>query len=222
MSEGSKLEAVLFDMDGVIIDSEPLWSEAERKLLARRDLRYSPELKEILMGRGSRETAGLLIEYYHLTESVDDIVEERDQLVADLFKEFLQPIPQALDLIISVRDAGIKTALASSSPEHLIELAMEKLRITGLFDLILSGEHVERGKPAPDIYLKAATELGAAPGNCVVVEDAPSGVAAAKAAGMSCLAIRRNASESALATADRVVGDFAGVDLLMLQELVGT
>jgi HAD superfamily hydrolase (TIGR01509 family) len=195
MTTAPRLEAVLFDMDGVIIDSEPLWSEAERQLLARRKLLYSPELKAVLMGRDSREAVGLLIEYYNLSESVDDVIKERNQLIAELFREFLQPIPHAVDLIRSARDSGIRTALASSSPKHLIELVMDKLRIAELFDLILSGDQVERGKPAPDIYLRAARELGVAPDSCLVVEDAPSGVTAAKAAGMCCLAISTGASE---------------------------
>jgi HAD superfamily hydrolase (TIGR01509 family) len=220
MSEGGTLEAVLFDMDGVIIDSEPLWSEAERQLLARRRLRYSTGLKEVLMGRDSRESAGLLIEHYNLSESADDIVEERNQLIAGLFREFLEPMPQALALLRSVRDAGIRTALASSSPMHLIELVMDMLGIANLFDLILSGEQVARGKPAPDIYLRAAAELGLGPASCLVLEDAPSGVAAAKAAGMRCLAISTSGGESVLAAADRVVGSLAEVDLGMLQELM--
>ena len=220
MTTAPRLEAVLFDMDGVIIDSEPLWSEAERQLLARRKLLYSPELKAVLMGRDSREAVGLLIEYYNLSESVDDIIKERNQLIAELFREFLQPIPHAVDLIRSARDSGIRTALASSSPKHLIELVMDKLRIAELFDLILSGDQVERGKPAPDIYLRAARELGVAPDSCLVVEDAPSGVTAAKAAGMCCLAISTGASELELAAADLVVGGFDEVDLVALQDLM--
>ena len=220
MTIAPRLEAVLFDMDGVIIDSEPLWSEAEKQLLARRNLRYSPELKEVLIGRDSREAVSLLMAYYNLSERLDEIIEERNQLITGLFREFLQPITSALGLVRSVRDSAIKTALASSSPRHLIELVLDKLKIAGLFDCILSGEKVERGKPAPDIYLRAARELGVQPSNCLVVEDAPIGVAAAKAAGMSCLAISTSASHSALVLADLVVGDLGEVDVLMLQELL--
>ena len=125
MTIAPRLEAVLFDMDGVIIDSEPLWSEAESQLLARRKLRYSPELKSVLMGRNSRESVGLLIEYYNLSERVDDILAERNQLIERLFKEQLKPVPHAVNIVRSVRESGIKTALASSSPKPLIELAME-------------------------------------------------------------------------------------------------
>lgn len=220
MTESGKLEAVLFDMDGVIIDSEPLWSEAERVLLARRNLRYSPELKAVMMGRDSREAVGYLIEHYRLDESLEEVIEERNRLIAELFREHLQPMPHALELVRAVHVLGIKTGLVSSSPIQLVYLAMAKLGITDLFDFILSGDQVKRGKPAPDIYLTAAGRLGVSPGKCLVIEDAPNGVAAAKAAGMCCLAIGTSASETELAAADKVVSGLAGVDLVALQELI--
>jgi HAD superfamily hydrolase (TIGR01509 family) len=181
MTESGKLEAVLFDMDGVVIDSEPLWSKAEQQLLARRNLVYSPQLKAVMMGRDSSE---------------------------------------ALQLVRSVRAAKIKTGLASSSPKELVDLALSRLNITGLFDLILSGDQVVHGKPAPDIYLTAARELGVSQENCLVIEDAPHGVAAAKAAGMCCLAISTSANESELEAADRVVKGFHEVNLQNLRGLV--
>jgi HAD superfamily hydrolase (TIGR01509 family) len=207
-------------MDGVIIDSEPLWSKAEQQLLARRNLRYSPQLKAVMMGRDSREAVGFLIKRYDLKESVSDVVEERNRLIAVLFRECLRPMPHALQLVRSVHAAEIKTGLASSSPKELVDLALGGLDITRLFDLILSGDQVARGKPAPDIYLTAARELGVSQENCLVIEDAPHGVAAAKAAGMCCLALSTSASEPELAAADRVVRGFEEVDLALLQDLI--
>lgn len=220
MSTAKRLEAVLFDMDGVIVDSEPLWTEAEIQFLARRSLSYSPQLKAVLMGRDSREAVGILIEHYNLSESVDDVIEERNELVAGLFRELLQPIPYALDLVKSVRHSGVKTSMASSSPKRLIELVLDKFSIAALFDLVLSGDQVARGKPAPDIYLTAARELEVIPDNCLVIEDAPNGVASAKAAGMRCLAISTSANAADLAMADQVVRSFEEVDLQLLQDLV--
>jgi HAD superfamily hydrolase (TIGR01509 family) len=220
MTNSRKLEAVLFDMDGVIIDSEPLWSKAEQQLLARRNLRYSSQLKTVMMGLDSSEAVGFLIKHYDLKESVSDVVAERNQLVADLFRQFLRPMPHALQLVRSVQAAQIKTGLVTSSPQDLVDLALSRLNITELFDLILSGDQVARGKPAPDIYLTAAEALGVSHENCLVIEDAPHGVAAAKAAGMCCLAISTSASEPELGAADRVVRDFAEVDLQSLRELV--
>ena len=220
MRRSTKLEAVLFDMDGVIIDSEPLWSKAEQQLLARRNLRYSPQLKTVMMGLDSSEAVGFLIKHYDLKESVGNVVEERNQLIAGLFREFLRPMPHALQLVRSVHAAEIKTGLASSSSKELVDLALGKLNITGLFDLILSGDQVARGKPAADIYLTAARELGVSHENCLVIEDAPHGVAAAKAAGMCCLAISTSTNESELGAADRVIRSFGEVNLQTLQELV--
>ncbi len=220
MTPGTTLEAVLFDMDGVIIDSEPLWSEAERQLLARRKLRYSPQLKTVLMGRDSREAVGILVKHYNLKESIDSILEERNQLIARLFRMHLKPMPHALELVRSVRESGVKTGLVSSSPKQLMGLVLDKLSIADLFHRILSGDQATRGKPAPDIYLTAARELGVMHENCVVIEDAPNGVAAAKAAGMRCLAISTSASEPELSEADRVVSGFHEVDFQLLQDLM--
>ena len=220
MEKNRELEAVLFDMDGVIINSEPLWSEAEKQLLARRNRRYSPELKVIMMGRDAREAVGYLIDHYKLAESVDHVIEERNQLIAGLFQEHLEPMPHALELVRAVGAAGIKTALVSSSPKPLMGLVMDKLGITGLFDLVLSGDQVARGKPAPDIYLFAAMKLGVSPENCLVIEDAPNGVTAAKGAGMCCLAMSTSVSETELAMADRIVSGFEEVNVQLLVDLM--
>jgi HAD superfamily hydrolase (TIGR01509 family) len=207
-------------MDGVIVDSEPLWTEAEKQLLARRNLRYSPSLKSAMMGRDARGAVASLIEHYGLEESVAELMEERNQLIAGLFKEHLTAIPGALELVRSVMAAAIMTGLVSSSPKPLVELALEKLGGTVLFDLILSGDQVVRGKPAPDIYITAAKSLRVKPENCLVIEDAPHGVAAAKGAGMCCLAISSSVRVEELAMADKVVSGFEGVDLKLLQNLV--
>ena len=220
MKTAPRLEAVLFDMDGVIIDSEPLWSKAEKQLLARRNLRYSPELKVVMMGRDAREAVGYLIDHYRLAESVDHVIEERNQLIANLFQEHLEPMPHALELVRSVTTAGIKTALVSSSPKPLMGLVMDKLGITGLFDLVLSGDQVARGKPAPDIYLFAAMKLGVSPENCLVIEDAPNGVTAAKGAGMCCLAIGTSVSKEELVLANKVVSGFEEVNVQLLVDLM--
>ena len=214
------LEAVLFDMDGVMVDSEPLWTETEKQLLARRNFRYSPSLKSAMMGRDARGAVAHLIEHYGLAESVGQLMEERNQLIAEFFKEHLKAIPGALELVISVMAAGVKTGLVSSSPKPLVELASEKLGLSRHFELIMSGDQVLRGKPAPDIYIAAAKNLGVTPQNCLVIEDAPHGVAAAKGAGMCCLAISSSVSVDELALADRVVSGFEEVNVQLLRDLM--
>ena len=220
MAENRKLEAVLFDMDGVIVDSEPLWSEAEKRLLARRNLTYSPSLKAAMMGRDAKGAVGFLIEHYGLIESPGELIGERNQLIAELFKEHLKAIPGALEFVSSVITAGIVTGLVSSSPRLLMELALEKLGAAGLFALALSGDQVTRGKPEPDIYITAAERLGVEPEHCLVIEDAPHGVTAAKRAGMFCLAITTSVGVPELAMADKVVSGFEEVDIQLLQSLL--
>jgi len=220
MTKVTRLEAVLFDMDGVIVDSEPLWSEAEKRLLARRNLAYSASLKTVMMGRDARGAVGCLIQHYGLAESPGELIGERNQLIAELFREHLKAMPGALELVSSVIAAGTVTGLVSSSPRPLMELALEKLDATGLFALTLSGDQVNRGKPAPDIYITAAEKLGVKPEHCLVIEDAPHGVTAAKLAGMFCLAISTSAGAAELAMADKVVSGFEEVDVQLLQSLM--
>ena len=210
----------MFDMDGVIVDSEPLWSEAEKRLLARRNLTYSPSLKAAMMGRDAKGAVGFLIEHYGLIESPGELIGERNQLIAELFKEHLKAIPGALEFVSSVITAGIVTGLVSSSPRLLMELALEKLGAAGLFALALSGDQVTRGKPEPDIYITAAERLGVEPEHCLVIEDAPHGVTAAKRAGMFCLAITTSVGVPELAMADKVVSGFEEVDIQLLQSLL--
>ena len=219
MNKATRLEAVLFDMDGVIVDSEPLWSEAEKRFLARRNLAYSASLKTVMMGRDARGAVGFLIQHYGLAESPGELIGERNQLIAELFREHLKAMPGALELVSSVIAAGIVTGLVSSSPRPLMELALGKLDATRLFALTLSGDQVNRGKPAPDIYITAAEKLGVKPEHCLVIEDAPHGVTAAKLAGMSCLAISTSAGAAELAMADKVVSGFEEVNVQLLLDL---
>lgn len=214
------LAAVIFDMDGVIVESEPLWSQAESELLARRNLRFAPELKNRLMGLGSLEAVNTLRKYYRLQEPAAELLEERIQIIARLFRESLQPVPHALELLEAVREEGLRTALASSSPKLLIDMVFEKFGIASLFDCVLSGDQVRRGKPDPDIYLAAARQLQVAAEKCLVIEDAPRGVDAARAAGMRCLAITTTATEWELRRADQVVHGFQGISPASLRQVM--
>jgi HAD superfamily hydrolase (TIGR01509 family) len=173
-----------------------------------------------MMGRDARGAVGFLVEHYGLAESPDELIGERNQLIAELFQEHLKAMPGALEMVRSVSAAGIVTGLVSSSPKPLMELALAKLGATELFALALSGDQVTRGKPAPDIYINAAEKLGVRPECCLVIEDAPHGVTAAKHAGMFCLAMSTSVSVVELTMADKVVSGFEEVDVQLLRDLV--
>ncbi|MFQ6117045.1 MAG: HAD-IA family hydrolase [Candidatus Bipolaricaulia bacterium] len=198
----SELEAVIFDMDGVIVRSEEAWIQSEREFLEGKgiylgeegwrdfQLRHAP----YLAGRNQREAARFYQEVFELKESVEEIRRERMAIVRRYFSE-VELVPGAAELISALGESGpptlplgggLKIGLASGSPLELIELVLQRYDLERYFSAVISGDEIHEGKPNPTIYLLAAQELKVKPARCLVVEDAPNGVKAAKAAGMRC------------------------------------
>lgn len=217
---GMKPQAVIFDMDGVIIDSEKLWFKVGKSLLSRYGIEYTKELKRKIMGMGSIETMELIKRTYSIKDSVDSLLEERDRIVLKVFNNSVVPlIPNAIDFIQMVSHNGYKIAMASSSPQELINLVVSQLELTDYFSAIVSGDSVSRGKPYPDIYLLTARKLEVDNKRCLVIEDSPNGVRAAKNAGMKCIGITTNASREELEEADLLIDSFADLTIEKMMAL---
>lgn len=184
------LEAVIFDMDGVLIDSEPLWREAERGVFA--------ELGVVLSDADCQQTMGLrtdeLVAYWyrrhpwqsHSRAVVAGAINSR---VARLIAERGTPLPGAAAAVRSARDAALPVGIASSSSLELIGLVVRTLGLDGCFSVLCSADDEERGKPDPAVYLTSARRLGVPPSGCVAVEDSVRGVQAAVAARMRVAAV---------------------------------
>ena len=216
------LAAVLFDMDGLLIDSEPVWSVAEAELASMHGGLWGVELKALILGTSITDAVPTMLRYFGLDPSPADIEEATawllDRMVT-LFATDLPLRPGALELVDALRAAGVPLALVSSSYRVLVDAA---LRTIGpeRFDFTVAGDEVARTKPDPEPYLVAAAALGVDPGDCVVFEDAPSGIAAAEAAG--CLAIGIPGHAPLVATPCRpVIASLADVDLQWLLQLPG-
>lgn len=183
------IRAVLFDFDGLLADSEPLQKAAWRSYLARHGYTLEPALIERMFGLRLTESAALVRDELALPASVEAVMAERDALFLASLPGTLQPMPGAAEAVAAVRRLGLRSALATSGHRRYIELALHELALDQAFDAIVTGDMVVQGKPAPDIFLRAAELLGVEPGACVVVEDAPHGIAAARAAGMFTVAV---------------------------------
>lgn len=183
------IKAVLWDFDGLVANSEPLQKAAWRAYLAHYGHELSEGLVDRMFGLRLLESAALVRETLALPFPVDQIMAERDAIFFDSLPGVLQPMPYAREAITAVRARGLRMALATSGHARYIALALRELDLEGAFDAVVTGDTVERGKPAPDIFLRAAELLAVDPARCVVVEDAPHGVAAAKAAGMVAVAV---------------------------------
>jgi HAD superfamily hydrolase (TIGR01509 family) len=180
------IRAVIFDMDGVLVDSEPFGFEALRRVMARYGLPYTEAENAEFLGRTTRESCRILKARHGLPES--------EETLADLYIEGMLeligrgPIPMAgvPEVLERVRASGYRMALASSAELRVIHANLTALSLGPLFEAVVSGTQVGRGKPAPDVFLAAAERLGVPPAECLVIEDSRNGLLAAKAAGMRC------------------------------------
>ena len=183
------VRALIFDMDGLLVDSEPLAERALVEFLRRRGREMHPDFMGETLGRRLPEAMALVAGRYDLSEPVDELARAYDALRLETLRGNLRPMPGAEALLAFARAAGLKLALATSSQRTHADASLAEVGLTGLFDAEATGDEVERGKPAPDIFLLAARRLGVAPETCAVLEDAPAGIAAARAAGMRALCV---------------------------------
>lgn len=216
---GGELAAVLFDMDGTLVDSEKVWDVGLNELAARYGAVLSPAARAAMVGTSMAESMTIL--HADLGQRWRDPAASvwwLEQRVKELFTEGLLWRPGARELLAAVRAAGLATALVTATPRHLVEVALGTLGAHN-FDAVVCGDEVVHGKPHPMPYLSAATSLGVLVGNCVAVEDSPTGVASAKAAGAVVLAVPCELDLSHLVGVT-VLETLVGVDVAVLRGLV--
>jgi HAD superfamily hydrolase (TIGR01509 family) len=189
MATGSEapIAALICDMDGLLVDSEPLAERALTDFLRQHGHAMRPGTMAQTLGKRLPEAIGLLAEMYALPGEREELIATYDRMRLAALRGNLRPMPGAAALLTFAREAGLKLALATSSLRPHADLSLTETALAGLFDVEATGDEVVRGKPAPDIFLLAATRLGVEPTTCVVLEDAPAGLAAAMAAGMRAL-----------------------------------
>lgn len=189
-------DAVVFDMDGVLVDSEPVWEEVRRAVVAEHGGRWAPDAQQRLMGMNTAEWARYLSDDLGVGLAPDAVAELVIARMADRYGEDLRLLPGAVD---AVRGAARRwpLGLASSSPRVLIDMVLAAAGIRDLFAVTLSSDDVDRGKPAPDIYLTVAARLGVPARRCAAVEDSSNGLRSATAAGMRVIAVPRPAHPAA-------------------------
>ena len=201
------IEAVVFDLDGVLIQTEELWAEIRERLARERGGRYDAEAQRAMMGMSSPEWSRYMHERVGLPESPDQIAAEVVELMAARYRDELPLIPGAVEAVERLA-ARWPIGLASSSNRELIDLALELSGLDRLIRASVSSEEVARGKPAPDVYQEACRRLGVEPTRSAAVEDSHAGIGAAKAAGMRVVAIPNPSyppGDEALADADLVL-----------------
>ena len=225
MHPSSQIVAVVFDMDGVLVDTEHLWDEVREELTTDWGGRYTPEAQEAMMGMSSPEWSRYLHERVGLREQPETINAEVVRRMLARYEVELPVVPGAVDAVRRLHGEGFRLAVATSSNRELIDAVLRRLDVTGLFAVTVSSEEVERGKPAPEVYLETARRLDVEPARCAAVEDSASGIRAAHAAGMHVLAYPNRhypPSAEALALADAVVRDLNDVRPSLVSALIAS
>jgi HAD superfamily hydrolase (TIGR01509 family) len=205
MAQTSKIRAVIFDMDGVLVDSEPLINAAAIAMFREKGLLVQPEDFLPFVGAGEDRYIGGVAEKYHFPLDVPEAKRRTYEIYLDLVPSRLQAFPGAVEFVHACRDAGLLIAVASSADRIKVNANLQKMGLPREFwDAVVWAEDVENKKPAPDIFLSAAKKLGVRPSDCVVIEDAVNGVQAAHAAGMMCIAVAQTFPADRLQDADLI------------------
>jgi HAD superfamily hydrolase (TIGR01509 family) len=213
------IRAVVFDLDGVLIASEEVWDAVRERYVRERGGRYDADVQRAMMGMSAPEWSRFLHEDAGVPDEPEAINRHVVELMLEAYRHELPLLPGAVEAVRRVADA-FPLALASSSNRAIFEEVLELAGLADCFRATVSSEEVERGKPAPDVYLEAARRLGVAPRSCAAVEDSHAGIRSASSAGMRVIAVP-NASyppgEEALELADAVIPSLAAATIAVLR-----
>jgi HAD superfamily hydrolase (TIGR01509 family) len=209
-------KAILWDMDGVIIDSSAFHFAAWQETFAKRGRKFTKVNFIKLFGARNDFIIGDIMGQELPGGDVKIIVQEKEKSYRRKAAGSLKPFPGVVRLLNAVKKGNFKLGLVSSAPEENISLVVRELNLEGMFDCIVFGQEVAESKPSPQIYLLAARKLGVTPSDCLAIEDSPLGVKAAKTAGMKCLAITNTHVRQELEEADKIVDSLENMDLITL------
>lgn len=183
------LRAVTFDMDGLMFNSEDVYTDVGDAILVRRGKRFEKDLKDAMMGLPPKPSFDVMIEWHGLTDTPEELIEESHALFVEFMAGKLQPMPGLMELLDSLDRHGIPKGIATSSSHVVVDAILPQFDLKRRFSHILASEDITHGKPHPEIYLKSAERLGISPSDMLVLEDSHNGCKAAAAAGACVVAI---------------------------------
>lgn len=215
------IEAVIFDMDGVIIDSEPIHYKVNQELFKKLEIFVPNDEYKGFIGISNSTMWALIRDKYKLKPSTEELkIMHFNMIIENLKSCNKKPIPGILNLLKELKQNNIPIGLASSSERECIKLVLRILDIKEYFNTFVSGEEVTNGKPAPDVFLRTAELLKVNPINCIVIEDSKNGTIAAKTAGMKCIGFQnKNSGNQDLSQADLIADSIEELNMNILNKL---
>lgn len=218
-----KYKAIIFDLDGTIIDSEEIWHEAGHALLTRRNIQLSQEekthLRNLLRGGPLSKSCSIIKDFANLHDPLEDLVKEKISVARMLYQKGVQFMDGFTNFHSKALNQQLKTAIATNGTADFVAITNQTLNLVQFFgNHIYHMSHVNKAKPAPDIYLYAARQLGIDPAACIAIEDSAHGIKAAKDAGMFCIGYNSSKSPELLQQSDLIVNHF---DDIQLDTLIG-
>lgn len=213
-----KYSAVIFDMDGVIIDSEPLHVEMETQLITELNIPLNKDMYSRFAGTTSISMWNILVDEYNLENNPNLLSIESDRRFIDALTnthkvKLFDGVHDVLNKIIKL---GIPLALASSSSREVVNAVLKKFELDDVFTVVVTGSDIQNSKPHPEIFLKASNMLNVLPSNCVVVEDSPNGIKAAKLAGMDCIGFASPSNKHKIIDTTYIIKSFGEFDYGLL------
>ena len=196
--------AIILDLDGVVIDSERLHVETEKRLLSEYGVTVEPEDWPGFKGQTPQAVFDFVISKYHINEAIEVLLEKKDRYLAEAYEKELELFPDFLPLIQRFRKRFVY-ALTTSTQRPLTEWVLTRFRLKDIFQVVVTADDVSKGKPDPEPYLRTIEALGMKSSECIVIEDSINGVQAAKGAGAKCIAVATSFEREELAEADAVV-----------------
>jgi beta-phosphoglucomutase len=212
------IKAIIFDMDGVLVDSEPFHIEIEKQQFLQIKLSVSNEEHHQYMGVASDVMWKEIAEHHSINVSVEDLIEQFKIKSIQYFSELeeIPVMPGLIDLLEKLSHNNFPMAVASSSYPEIIKIILEKTGLRKYFQVVVSSQEAGKSKPEPDVFLLAARKLGIPPKDCVVIEDSANGIKAAQAAGMSCVAFQgAGANPQSQKEADAVVKSYSQLGMML-------